>query len=314
MQVLKPRKLNPGDLIGIIAPASPIEDSQKINNAIKYFEEKGYKVLLGKSVTEELGYLAGSDEVRLNDLHTMFGNKNVKAIICLRGGYGAIRFIDKINYKLVRSNPKILVGFSDITTLQLAIFEKARLITFAGPMVNTYFGTGKKAEFIEEQFWNLISSKKKNTRIINRDGEKFFTLSKGRAEGRLLGGNFTSLLALSGTEYLPSFKNSILLLEEVNEPPYKIDRMFSMLRHQKVLKNTKGIILGRFTDCYEKDKEKSTLSLNQIIFDFLENLNKPIIYNVNHGHVEETISLPIGAYCKINASRGFIEITENVVK
>jgi len=313
MKIIKPKKLNRGDLIGVIAPSSPINNSEKINNAVKYFEAQGYPVLLAKSVFSERGYLAGDDELRLNDFHSMFANKNVKAIICLRGGYGSIRFIDKINFKLIRSNPKIFVGFSDITTLQLAILEKAKLITFAGPMISTYFGLDENANFIEEQFWDMITSNKKKRRVVNPNSEKYFVLNKGRAEGRLIGGNLTSLIALSGSGFLPSFDNSILLLEEISEPPYKIDRMFNMLKRQNIIKKAKGIILGRFIDCYEQDSDKKTLTLNEVILDYFANIRKPVIYNVNHGHVNNNITLPIGARCKINTTKGFFEILENVV-
>lgn len=313
MKIIKPKKLNRGDLIGVIAPSSPINNSEKINNAVKYFEAQGYPVLLGKSVFSERGYLAGDDDLRLNDFHSMFANKEVKAIICLRGGYGAIRFIDKINFKLIRSNPKIFVGFSDITTLQLAILEKAKLITFAGPMISTYFGLDENENFIEEQFWDMITSNKKKRRVVNPNSEKYFVLNKGRAEGRLIGGNLTSLIALSGSGFLPSFDNSILLLEEISEPPYKIDRMFNMLRRQNIIKKAKGIILGRFIDCYEQDSDKKTLTLNEVILDYFANIRKPVIYNVNHGHVNNNITLPIGARCKINTTKGFFEILENVV-
>ncbi len=313
MKIIKPKKLNRGDLIGVIAPSSPINNSEKINNAVKYFEAQGYPVLLGKSVFSERGYLAGDDDLRLNDFHSMFANKNVKAIICLRGGYGSIRFIDKINFKLIRSNPKIFVGFSDITTLQLAILEKAKLITFAGPMISTYFGLDENENFIEEQFWDMITSNKKKRRVVNPNSEKYFVLNKGRAEGRLIGGNLTSLIALSGSRFLPTFDNSILLLEEISEPPYKIDRMFNMLRRQNIIKKAKGIILGRFIDCYEQDSDKKTLTLNEVILDYFANIRKPVIYNVNHGHVNNNITLPIGARCKINTTKGFFEILENVV-
>lgn len=313
MKIIKPKKLNRGDLIGVIAPSSPINNSEKINNAVKYFEAQGYPVLLGKSIFSERGYLAGDDDLRLNDFHSMFANKNVKAIICLRGGYGSIRFIDKINFKLIRSNPKIFVGFSDITTLQLAILEKAKLITFAGPMISTYFGLDENENFIEEQFWDMITSNKKKRRVVNPNSEKYFVLNKGRAEGRLIGGNLTSLIALSGSRFLPTFDNSILLLEEISEPPYKIDRMFNMLRRQNIIKKAKGIILGRFIDCYEQDSDKKTLTLNEVILDYFANIRKPVIYNVNHGHVNNNITLPIGARCKINTTKGFFEILENVV-
>ncbi len=140
MRIIKPSKLKTGDVIGIIAPASAPVDPTKLENGIRYIEKNGYKVELGNNVSKINGYLAGTDQERADDLNSMFKNKNVKAIFCLRGGYGASRILDKINYKLIRSNPKILIGYSEITALQMAILQKSGLVTFAGPMVATYFG------------------------------------------------------------------------------------------------------------------------------------------------------------------------------
>lgn len=313
MKILTPKRLKTGDTIGLISPSSPMLDSEKLHRSISYFERNGYNVKLGKHVEKENGYLAGSDHERLDDLHSMFADKEVKAIFSLRGGYGAIRIVDKLNYELIRKNPKIFVGFSDITILQLAIYQKSKLVTFAGPMVNTYFGSEELNDYVEEQFWNLLTVSKKVGKITNPNSEKIFVLNKGRGEGKLLGGNLSSLLSLSGTEYLPSFRNSILFMEEINEPPYKIDRMFSQLKLQKILNSSKGIILGRFVDCYEQDAAKKSLSLNDIIIEYFQGIKKPVIYNVKHGHIKENITLPIGANCKLNASRSFFEITQSVV-
>lgn len=313
MKILIPRKLKTGDTIGLISPSSPILDTEKLDRAIDYFEKYGYRVKLGESVEKQHGYLAGSDQERLDDLHNMFADKDVKAIFCIRGGYGAIRIVDKIDFNLIRKNPKIFVGFSDITVLQLAIYQKSKLVTFAGPMVNTYFGSNEMDDYVEEQFWDLLTRPKKVGKIKNPNGEKFFVLNKGRGEGKLLGGNLSSMLSLSGTDYLPSFRNSILFLEEINEPPYKIDRMFSQLRLQKILSYARGTILCRFVDCYEQDPNKKSLSLNDVILDYFRGIDKPVLYNVKHGHIKQKITFPVGADCKLNASRGFIEITQSVV-
>ena len=313
MKVIIPEKLKKGDTIGLISPSSPLNNPEQLNKAVNYFEKNGFRVKIGESVNKEKGYLAGSEDERVNDLHQMFEDKDVKAIIAARGGYGAIRMIDKLNFNLIRKNPKIFVGFSDITVLQLAIYQKSKLITFAGPMVSTYFGEDELDDYVEEQFWDLLTRDKKVGKIKNPNDEKFFVLNKGRGEGKLLGGNLTSLLSLIGTEYMPSFRNSILFLEEINEPPYKIDRMLCQLRLHKILSHTNGIILGRFIDCYERDSGKKSLSLNDLVIDYLKVLNKAIMYNFKHGHIKQMITLPVGADCKINATRGFIEITQNVV-
>jgi muramoyltetrapeptide carboxypeptidase len=312
MGIVKPKRLKQGDVIGIISPASSPDDLTKINHGVEYLEKIGYRVEIGKNVGSQEGYLAGSDLQRLSDLHEMFHNKNVKAIFSIRGGYGSGRLLDKIDYKLIRNNPKIFVGYSDITALQMAFFTKTGLVTFGGPMVAVDFHD-EISPFTEEVFWRTITSNKKIGRIQNPRKEKFYLLNKGRGQGRLLGGNLSILTSLMGTEYLPKLKDSILLLEDANEAPYRIDRMFNQLRLAKILKQVSGIILGHFVDCYETDPAKRSFTLNEVIIEYFQNSQLPVLYNVKHGHIKENITIPYGVKCVLNATRGFIEITENAV-
>lgn len=312
MAIIKPKKLKHGDVIGIISPASSPDDFSKINRGVEYLEKIGYRVELGKNVGASEGYLAGSDSQRLSDLHDMFNNKKVNAIFSIRGGYGSGRLLDKIDYNLISNNPKIFVGYSDITALQMAFFAKTGLVTFGGPMVAVDFHD-EISHFTEEVFWRTITSNKKIGRIQNPRKEKFYLLNKGRGQGRLLGGNLSILTSLIGTEYLPKLKDSILLLEDVNEAPYRIDRMLNQLRLAKILKNVKGIILGYFVDCIENDPAKQTFSLNEVIIEYFQNSKLPVLYNVKHGHIKENITIPFGLKCSVNATRGFIEIMENAV-
>ncbi len=313
MAIIKPKKLKKGDVIGLISPASTPDDLTRIDKAVKYFEDLGYPVKVGENVGEKLGYLAGTDEQRLNDLHSMFADKEVKAIISIRGGFGSARLLDKINYNLIKRNPKIFVGYSDLTALNLAIFKKTGLITFEGPMAATDFGNDIDP-YTEDIFWRMVAHKKKFGKLENPNGEKFYSLAKGRAEGRIIGGNLSILTSLAGTKFFPDFKNQILLLEELNEEPYRIDRMFNHLRLLGVFDKVKGIILGRFVDCYQKAGERSERTLNKIILEYFENFNKPLVYNVSHGHVKKNFTLPIGIRAKVNASRSIIEILESAVE
>ena len=313
MKVIKPKRLRKGDLIGVISPASSPNELERIEKGVKYLEGLGYKVDVGKNVGKVHGYLAGTDEERLDDLHSMFSNKDVKAIFNVRGGYGSGRLLDKINYGLIKRNPKIFVGYSDITALQMAFLKKTGLITFAGPMVAVDFASDNVDPFTEENFWKIITSSKKIGKINNPNNEKFYTLSKGRGEGSLIGGNLALLISLMGTDYQPNFSNSVLLLEDIGEDPYRIDRMFYQLKYAKVFSKIKGVILGRFVDCYIKDKTQSSLTLNDVISDYLEELKIPVLYNVKHGHIKENLTIPWGLKTKINTSRCFIEITESAV-
>ena len=312
MNYIKPKKLQKGDVIGIISPASSPEDSNLVNNGIRYIEQLGYRVELGKNINKNRGYLAGTDEERIEDIHQMFRDKNVKAIFCLRGGYGAFRLLDKIDYYLVKRNPKIFVGFSEITSLQMAFLRKANLITFAGPMVVPNFAKDF-SNYTEENFWSIITSNKKPGKLSLPGSEKFPNINTGISNGRLVGGNLAVFVSLIGTEFFPDLKDKILLLEDIGEYPYKIDRMMNQLRLNRVFKKVKGIILGRFVDCIEHDPNKKTLTLGEIMEDYFKDINIPVIYTFPHGHIKDFLTLPIGVKTKLNASRGFVEILESCV-
>lgn len=312
MKTLKPKKLENGDVIGIVSPASSPDNFEKIENGVNYLEKLGYRVEVGENVGKEHGYLAGTDNERLSDLHDMFKNKDVKAIFCVRGGYGSGRLLDKLDFSLIKKNPKIFVGYSDITAMQLSIFKKTGLITFAGPMVATDF-SGKINEFAEENFWKIITSSKKIGKLHNPRDEKFYALNSGRGEGKILGGNLAVLSSLMGTEYMPSLKDSILLLEDIGELPYRVDRLLNQLKLAKVFEQIKGVILGRFVDCYDPDKSNKTIKLNEVIEHYFSTLKIPVLYSFSHGHISENLTIPLGANCKLNTSRGFVEIVESAV-
>ena len=188
MKTIKPKKLVNGDVIGIISPASSPSNLEKIEKGVNYLEKLGYRVEIGENVGKEHGYLAGTDEERLSDFHAMFKNKNVKAIFSVRGGYGSGRLLDKIDYNLIKKNPKIFVGYSDITAMQMAILKKTGLVTFAGPMLATDF-SDKINEYAEENFWNVLTHSKKIGKLTNPRDEKFYILNPGIGEGQILGGN-----------------------------------------------------------------------------------------------------------------------------
>ena len=313
MRFVRPSKLSKRDLIGLISPASSVEEQSILEKGIRYFEKQGYRVELGKNVGKYHGYLAGNDDERLDDLHNMFKNKNVKAIFCIRGGYGASRLLDKVNYKLIKANPKILVGFSEITSLQSAILEKTGLITFAGPMLYPDFFEDVSS-FTEEFFWRILTSNKKIGRLDFPENEKLPGMTKGNASGKIVGGNLSVLHSLIGTPYFPNLKDKILLLEDIKELPYRIDRMLNHFRLINAFKNLRGIILGRFVDCFEHDPMKKTLTLGEVMEDYLGKMKIPIIYAFPHGHISDKITVPIGLNIKMNATKGFVEFTESAVK
>lgn len=313
MTFIKPKKLIKGDLIGLISPASSPDDLSLIESGVRYIEKLGYHTILGKNVGKTRGYLAGTDSERVDDVHQMFADKKVKAIFCLRGGYGAFRLLDKIAYKIIRNNPKIFVGFSEITALQMTFLRKANLITFAGPMVLPNF-SNEVSTYTEENFWRMITSTKKFGEIKLPKLDKLPSLNLGITAGRLVGGNLAVFVSLLGTKYLSDLNNKILLLEEINEPPYKIDRMFNQLRLSKVFDKVSGIILGNFIDCNEPDKEKKSLTIEEVWNDYFSSVKIPVIHSFPHGHIKDMVTLPIGSKIKLNATKGFIEFTESGVR
>ena len=313
MPFQKPKKLNKKDVIGIISPASSPDESTRVERGVKYLESLGYQVKVGANIGKNHGYLAGTDQERVDDLHTMFKDKNVKAIFTLRGGYGAFRLLDKIDYRLIRNNPKIFVGYSEITSLQMAFLEKANLITFAGPMVAVDF-YDDVSTYTNDLFWSTITSTKKLGKLEYPENQKLPYLQKGLATGRLIGGNLAVFAALLGTEYFPNLTGKILMIEDIGELPYRVDRMLNQLRLSGTFKKVKGIILGRFVDCHEHDPNKKTLTLGEVVSDYIGTLKIPSIYTFPHGHIKDFVTIPFGLKVNLNATKGTVEFAEGAVK
>jgi muramoyltetrapeptide carboxypeptidase len=313
MLIQKPKKLNKKDIIGIISPASSPDEFLRIEKGVKYLEGLGYRVKIGNNVGKNHGYLAGTDEERVNDIHEMFKDKSVKAIFCLRGGYGAFRLLDKIDYRLIKNNPKIFVGYSEITSLQMAFLEKSGLMTFAGPMVAVDF-YDEVSPYTSELFWATITSDKKLGKIKYPENQKLPYLRKGSASGRIIGGNLAVFAALLGTNYFPNLTGKILMVEDIGELPYRVDRMLNQLRLAGVFKKVKGIILGRFVDCNEHDPNKKTLTLGEVIDHYIGSLKIPSIYTFPHGHIKDFVTIPFGLKVNLNATKGIVEFAESAVK
>jgi muramoyltetrapeptide carboxypeptidase len=310
MDIIKPKKLMGGDVIGIISPSSPVSDASRLEGGVSYFEKMGYRVELGSNISKTRGYLAGTDEERVKDIHEMFLNDEVKLIICLRGGYGASRLLDKIDYSIIKNHPKIFCGYSDITVLQNAFFHKTGLVTFAGPMAGVDFYKDIST-FTEENFWSTVTCNGPRE-IKFPNGKKLKSLGGEAAEGRLIGGNLSLFTSLTGTEYLPDPNGKILLLEEICEVPYRIDRMFNQLKLSGYLGKLQGVILGAFTDCEETDPERKSLELEEVLSDYLiRDFHAPVVYNLNHGHITDNLTLPIGINVRIDGSKCTMEYIED---
>jgi len=312
MKILKPARLLRGDLIGIISPASPIADPSRIQDGVRYLESIGYRTIVGKHAEARNGYLAGTDSQRAADLHGMFRNRHVKAIFCVRGGYGTPRLLPSLDYPLLRRNPKILAGFSDITALQLALWHRCRMVTFNGPMVGVDMSP-RMDPFAEEHFWRMLTSGEK-AMTIRLGKETTTVLRKGTAQGRLLGGNLSVLVSLLGTPFMPPFRGSILFVEDVGEDCYRIDRMMTQLRNAGILESTRGVITGQFTDCLPMKSIPDSQTLADVLRDIAGWLRVPFISGLPFGHYTAKLTLPVGVLARVRTRVNTLDLLEPVVK
>ncbi len=299
-----PQALKKGDIVGLVAPAN--YTSKDADYIVEYLVTHGYKVVYGKSFTEKWYNFGGTDDVRAQDINEMFANKDIKAIFCVRGGYGTIRIVDKLDYELIKKNPKIFTGFSDITTLLIAITEKTGLVTYHGPMGSNFKEIPLETEnSMLDVYTN--SSKEYNMLSYNND----FSIEKtGIAEGEIIGGNLSLIVASLGTDYEINTDGKILFIEEVGEHTYRVDRMLQQLRLAGKFNNLKGIIIGDFARVTKEADED--MSLDDVFKENFKDLKIPIIKGLKSGHVRPFITVPIGAKAKINTSNNEIIIKKTV--
>ena len=309
MNVLVPRRLKKGDLIGIICPASPVHDLFRIEHGVRYLEGLGYRTTVGRNASRRLGYLAGTDEERAEDIHTMFADKRVRGIFCARGGYGTPRLLSRIDYYLIAKNPKILVGYSDITALALAIWRKCRLVTYHGPMLAVDLAADANP-VAEESLWRMLTSPDRHTTLALADESPTRVKYSGSATGRLLGGNLSLLVSLLGTPYMPDLRRGILFLEEIGEDPYRVDRMLTHLGNAGILSRSSGVAMGQFTDCVPRDPSVPSLTLEAIMVGTAESTGKPFMTGFPFGHEKRMVTVPVGIRATLNADEGVITLLE----
>ena len=312
MTILKPVRLKKGDLIGLVSPASRIADATRIERATRYLEGLGYRTTVGSNATRLHGYLAGTDDERAADLHAMFEDPAIKAIVCIRGGYGAPRLLPLLHYSTIARNPKIFVGYSDITALHLAFWKHAGLVSFHGPMAGVDMADPMD-QFTEEIFWRLLTSAKKCGPIAIPHPPPEGVVP-GKARGRLLGGNLALVTALVGTRYQPRFDDAILCLEDIGEDPYRVDRMFTQLRGASILSRCSGIVIGHFTDCVPRDPSAPTFTTEEVLREYLLASRRPALWHVPFGHDRRNLPVPLGISARIDAGTGSIDYLEAAVR
>lgn len=291
--IYRPVCLSEGDTIGIAAPAGPF-DQQKFNQGLEVIKGMGFKVLVPEGLDRKNHYLAGDDAHRAQIFNRLVRDESVKAILCARGGFGVIRILGQLDLDAIRTNPKIVMGFSDITILLLFLHQTCRLVTFHGPMVTTLADADEKTK---ASLYKTLHSARR-LKIVPREP---LTLRSGVAKGPVIGGNLATLCHLVGTPYAPELKGCILVLEDVNEAPYKIDRMLIQMKLAGWFENLAGLVLGDFSDSGQTD------SIHPIFQSIFSDVNIPILSGFDIGHGKCNITLPIGLTATLDADRHFLQ-------
>lgn len=291
---MKPERLKKGDTVAVIAPASP-PNKVNLKRGLEFLKELGLNFKLGRSLYSEYGYLAGNDEERLADLHEMFLDDEIKGIICAGGGYGTARITSAIDYEIIKKNPKIFWGYSDITFLHTAIRQQTGLVTFHGPMLASDIGREESSQISKDTFQQLFAPTDLNYSTGISEIEE---LVPGSAEGSLVGGNLSLLSSTMGTPYEIDTEGKILLIEDINEEPRAVDRMLNLLYMAGKLQESAGIIIGDFNNCVPE--RELSLTLEEVILHYIKLAGRPALKGFKMGHCTPHIGVPLGAAASMN--------------
>jgi muramoyltetrapeptide carboxypeptidase len=313
--LVKPRVLRPGDTVGLVTPSTYVSDPDKLWLAQNTIEALGLRWKMGRRVGRREGYLGGTVEERVEDLHAMFADPEVKAVFCLRGGYGSAMLLDRLDYGLIRKNAKILLGYSDITALHLGIQRMAGLVTFHGPVVLSGL-----SDWTLEHLRRALFETKPLGRLSNppeprpiRPRHPWRAVRPGKARGRLAGGNLTLISTTLGTPYEIETEGRILVLEDVGEEPYSIDRMLTHLRLAGKLRGIRGLVFGECASCRPREFQpafESTFSVGEVVQNLLGGLDVPVLTGLVIGHTEDQLTLPLGVEAELDADAGTLTILE----
>ena len=309
---MKPLALRPGDALAVVAPASAPLSPDRLARGIAHLEGLGYRVEAGRPSAKPEGYLAASDAARLHELNEALGRPDVRAVFCVRGGYGTLRLLPDVDYAALRRHPKLVVGYSDITALQLALYKKAGVPSLSGPMAAVEWGALDAAS--ERLFWDLAGGATPQP-LLGPGGEALQPVRPGTAEGVLLGGNLTLVARLVGTPYLPDLAGALLFLEEVGEAPYRVDGLLAQLKLAGILDRLGGLVLGGFTEA-DPLPGRPSLSLEEVFAHYARNLACPVARGLVYGHFPTKSTLPIGVRARLDVDvrAATLSVLEPVVR
>ncbi|UZW56947.1 LD-carboxypeptidase [Sphingobium sp. JS3065] len=314
--VVKPPRLRPGDIVGLIEPAGFTDDAFDLDLVKETIVAMGLVPRPGRHLAERYGYLAGTDADRAADINAMFADPQVRAVFAVRGGWGCARVLPFLDFAKIRANPKLLIGFSDITALHLAFAARAGFVTIHGPNAASSWPRFSWDAFRAVAFDGatpmLANPQGQEDRLVQRIGS-IRTFKGGKASGRLLGGNLTVLSTLMGTPWVPDFDGAILFIEDVSEQPYRIDRMLTQLSLAGVLGKVAGVVFGQCSDCGPSGASYGGFTLPEVLQQHLGKLGVPAFQGALIGHVGSQFSLPVGCRAEIDADAGTIRLLEAAV-
>ena len=313
-RIIKPKRLAEGDTIGLVAPASAEMSADDVAWGREQLEALGFKVRLGHHLHDRHGYFAGTDRDRAADVNRMFADESIDGIVCYTGGWGTPRMLPFLDYDLIARKPKALIGFSDITALLNAIYQRTGLVTFHGPVAASTFSAYSVENFrrvlMEDEPAGLLEPPEKRSGELVDRVNRILHLAPGKAKGRLVGGNLSLVAATMGTPYQVDTAGAILFLEDVREEVYRVDRMLTQLALGGLFDRAAGVVFGRCTDCQLRP---SGFSLEDILRDRFGSLPIPSISGLSFGHIENKLTLPVGIMATLDADAGTVSIDESAV-
>jgi len=294
-----PKPLTPGARVALIAPAGPLTKEDELPRALDNARAFGWDPVVGKNAQRRLGYLAGDDRARLDDLNQALQDETIDALWCLRGGYGMIRILDGIDYHALETNPKPIIGYSDITALHAAVQRKCWLISYHGPTAREPMSS-----------FSRVSLERAVVQQTDPCGAAAGAraLSVGKADGRLAGGNLAVLASLCGTPYAPDLSDCILILEDINEPVYRIDRMLQQLKLSGMLRGCKAVAFGECVKCPD-DAGGGARPFDEVLGEIVRELRVPCIAGIPVGHIAEQWTIPLGAMATLDAESCTLSVT-----
>lgn len=312
-ELILPASLRKGSTIAVTAPASGVNRAE-LESGLSFLRAQGFNLVLGRHVGSTVNYLSASDKVRAEEFNEFVRRPDIDAIICARGGYGVTRILPDIDYSAIRANPKVIMGYSDITALLVAIYERSRIVTYHGPVCSSSFDETTKSSFLHVTVDNSLNDNLDGAKSVMYSSDDLEVLHSGTAEARLVGGNLATICSTLGTPFEIDTRGAILFLEDIAEEPYRIDRMLTQLWLSGKFDEVRGVVLGVFKSCEGLRRAPNTPtmspSLKQVFRSRFASMNVPVLSGLPFGHIRSKLTLPIGVRAKMDCSTKTFSLLE----